>query len=66
MNAELVRLRARQHLHDREQPVERAAADPFLFVDELAADHRDLRDRAAERHHPEAQEADEQGCIGKA
>jgi hypothetical protein len=54
MNAEFMRFRARQHLHDREELVEPVAFYPTLLVNQLAPDHRDLRHGSAERHHAEA------------
>jgi hypothetical protein len=65
MDTKLVRLRPRQHLHDREQPIEAAAANPPLLIDEFTPDHRYLRNRTAKGHHSEAQETEEQARIAK-
>lgn len=65
MDAQLVRLRPRQHLHDGQQLVESVAGNPPLVIDELAADHRDLRHGSAERHRSEAQEAQEQSRVAE-
>jgi hypothetical protein len=59
VDAELVRLRAGEHLVDGELAFEARLADPHLFIDALALDHRDLRGRAAPRERPELQEAGE-------
>jgi hypothetical protein len=65
MDTKLVRLRPRQHLHDREQPIEAAAANPSLIIDEFTPDHGYLRNRATKGHDTEAQEAEEQARIAK-
>ena len=59
MNAEFMRFGPGEHLHDREELVEPVAGYPALLVHQLAPDHCDLRYGAAERHHAEAQEAQE-------
>ena len=59
VDAELVRLGPGKHLVDGEQPVEARRRDPLLFLDQLALDHRDLRDRPAPGEQAEAQEAEE-------
>ena len=48
-----------KHLIDRQQPVEALGRQPFLFLDQLALDHRDLGDRPAPGEQAEAQEARE-------
>jgi hypothetical protein len=54
-----VRFRARQYLVDGEQPVEAACLDPPLLLDQLALDHRDLRDRPTPGKTAEAKELHE-------
>jgi hypothetical protein len=53
MHAEFVRFWPWEHLHDGEKLVEARAANPFLLIDKLATDHRDLRYWAAERQGAE-------------
>lgn len=65
VDAELVRLGSGQRLHDGQQAVETGAADPSLFVDQLAPDHGDLCDRAAECQEAEAEEPNEQGQVAE-
>ena len=68
MHGQLVRLGAGERLVDGQEPVEPAAGDPALLVDELAPEHRDLGDRAAEREQPETEEPAEdrerRGSLG--
>ena len=67
VDAELVRFRARQHLIDRQQAVEAGRGDPLLLLDQLALDHRDLRNRSAPGEKAEAKEArkDRQRCFAR-
>lgn len=60
VDAQLVRLGARQDLHDGEEAIEPIAADPALFIHQRLADHGDLRDRTAECEKAKAQELSEQ------
>jgi hypothetical protein len=59
VHAELVRLRARQHLVDGEGLLEGLLRDPTLFVHALPLDHRDLRRRPAPGERTELEEAKE-------
>jgi hypothetical protein len=60
MDAQLVRLRSGQHLKHGQQAVEAGAGNPALLLHQLAPDHGDLGDGAAEGEQAEAQEAKEQ------
>ena len=60
MHAKLMRLGSGQHLVDGEQAVEARRLDPSLFLDQLALDHPDLRDRPAPGEEAEPQEAQEE------
>ena len=59
MHGQLVRLRPGECLVHGQEPVEPLAGDPALLVNELASEHRDLGDRAAEREQPETDEPTE-------
>lgn len=59
VDAELVRLRAREDLVDGERLLEGLVGDPAELVDALALDHRDLRRRPAPGERAEPQEAKE-------
>jgi hypothetical protein len=48
VNAQFVSLGSGQDLHDRQQPIEAAAADPLLLLNQLAPNAGDLSDRPAE------------------
>jgi hypothetical protein len=59
VNGELMRLGSGECLVHGQEPIEPAAGDPAFLVDELAPEHRDLGDRAAEREQPEPEEPTE-------
>ena len=59
MNAQLVRLRPRQHLIDSKEAIEPTAGDPALLIHEFSPDHRNLRDRSTPCEEAKAQEAHE-------
>jgi hypothetical protein len=61
VDAELVRLRPRQHLVDRELALEPLLVEPAFLVYALALDHRDLRRRAAPGEAAELEKAEEKG-----
>lgn len=60
MHAKLMRLGSRQHLIDRQQPVELRRLDPAVLLDQLALYHADLRDGPAPGLQAETEEAPEQ------
>jgi len=55
-----MRLGPGQDLVDCQQAVKALRAQPFLFLDKLALDHRDLGNRPAPGEQAEAKEANEQ------
>ena len=64
VDAELVRLRAGEHLVDGEQTLEVRLADPPFLIYALALDHRDLRCRSTPGEAAELEEANEDRAEG--
>ena len=59
MDAQFMRLRPRQDLHHREQPIETHRRNPPLLLNQRLFHHRNLRDRPAKGEETETEKAEE-------